>query len=143
MLANELLNSLHKVVLSGTDNCAGGAFPFTLGRIEHGFNVRPDLCAVENDIGPRKYLGKFYTDTLVHDPRALRLLVDVIGKVFLLLPSYLLFFVTVVVREAFSFCAFFFLFVFCSFCICAITVFFCTEWNQAFKQCFMLFVFCF
>ena len=60
---------------------SGGAFPFTIGRIEHGFNVRPDLCAVENDVGPRKYLGKFYTDTLVHDQRALSLLVDVIGKV--------------------------------------------------------------
>lgn len=57
----------------------GGAFPFTLGRIEHGFNVRPDLCAVDNSIGPRKYLGQFYTDSLVHDPRALQLLVDVIG----------------------------------------------------------------
>lgn len=31
----------------------GGAFPFTIGRIEHGFNVRPDLCAVENPINPR------------------------------------------------------------------------------------------
>lgn len=58
----------------------GGAFPFTLGRIEHGFNVRPDLCAVHNMVGPRAYLGKFYTDSLVHDQRALRLLVDVIGK---------------------------------------------------------------
>ncbi|XP_076465480.1 2-amino-3-carboxymuconate-6-semialdehyde decarboxylase-like [Babylonia areolata] len=58
----------------------GGAFPFTLGRIEHGFNVRPDLCAVDNDTGPRKYLGRFYTDSLIHDERALRLLVDVIGK---------------------------------------------------------------
>lgn len=31
----------------------GGAFPFTIGRIEHGFNVRPDLCAVENNVNPR------------------------------------------------------------------------------------------
>ena len=31
----------------------GGAFPFTIGRIEHGFNVRPDLCAVENPFSPR------------------------------------------------------------------------------------------
>ena len=31
----------------------GGAFPFTIGRIEHGFNVRPDLCAVENPFNPR------------------------------------------------------------------------------------------
>ena len=60
---------------------AGGAFPFTVGRIEHGYNVRPDLCATECKISPRKFLGKFYTDALVHDARALDLLVDVIGEV--------------------------------------------------------------
>lgn len=59
----------------------GGAFPYTIGRIEHGFNVRPDLCANDNKINPRKYLGSFYTDSLVHDPLALQLLTDVIGKV--------------------------------------------------------------
>ncbi|XP_059822254.1 2-amino-3-carboxymuconate-6-semialdehyde decarboxylase isoform X1 [Hypanus sabinus] len=58
----------------------GGTFPYTIGRIEHGYNVRPDLCARENKINPRKYLGRFYTDALVHDPLALKLLVDVIGK---------------------------------------------------------------
>ncbi|KAI5107521.1 2-amino-3-carboxymuconate-6-semialdehyde decarboxylase [Silurus meridionalis] len=58
----------------------GGAFPYTIGRIEHGFNVRPDLCATDNKINPRKYLGSFYTDSLVHDPLALQLLIDVIGK---------------------------------------------------------------
>jgi len=58
----------------------GGSFAFGLGRIEHGFNVRPDLCAEENDVPPRSYLGKFYTDSLVHDPRALEYLVDFIGK---------------------------------------------------------------
>ncbi len=35
----------------------GGAFPFTIGRIEHAFHVRPDLCAVENKVSPRTYLG--------------------------------------------------------------------------------------
>lgn len=59
----------------------GGSFPFTVGRIEHGHRVRPDLCAVDNQISPRKYLGSFYTDSLVHDPVALKLLIDVIGKV--------------------------------------------------------------
>lgn len=59
----------------------GGSFPFTIGRIEHGHTVRPDLCAVDNKISPRKYLGSFYTDSLVHDPVALKLLIDIIGKV--------------------------------------------------------------
>ncbi|XP_077176348.1 2-amino-3-carboxymuconate-6-semialdehyde decarboxylase isoform X2 [Paroedura picta] len=58
----------------------GGSFPFTLGRISHGFKVRPDLCALDNKIDPKKYLGSFYTDSLVHDPHALKLLIDVIGK---------------------------------------------------------------
>ncbi|XP_072469359.1 2-amino-3-carboxymuconate-6-semialdehyde decarboxylase isoform X3 [Notamacropus eugenii] len=58
----------------------GGAFPFTVGRISHGFNVRPDLCAQDNPTDPRKYLGSFYTDSLVHDPLALKLLTDVVGK---------------------------------------------------------------
>ncbi|XP_069472668.1 2-amino-3-carboxymuconate-6-semialdehyde decarboxylase isoform X1 [Ambystoma mexicanum] len=58
----------------------GGAFPFTIGRISHGFNVRPDLCAVDNKVDPKNYLGLFYTDSLVHDPGALKLLVDIIGK---------------------------------------------------------------
>lgn len=58
----------------------GGAFPFTVGRIEHGYNVRPDLCATDCKTNPRKFLGQFYTDALVHDAKALKLLIDVIGK---------------------------------------------------------------
>ncbi|KAL9966545.1 hypothetical protein ACROYT_G024633 [Oculina patagonica] len=59
----------------------GGAFPFTIGRIEHGFNVRPDLCAVENPVNPRKYIGQIFTDCLVHDEKALKYLVDTISEV--------------------------------------------------------------
>ncbi|XP_059896073.1 2-amino-3-carboxymuconate-6-semialdehyde decarboxylase [Gadus macrocephalus] len=58
----------------------GGSFPFTVGRIQHGHTVRPDLCAIDNNCSPRKYLGSFYTDSLVHDPLALKLLLEVIGK---------------------------------------------------------------
>ncbi len=57
----------------------GGAFPGTVGRIEHGFNVRPDLCAADNDHNPRSYLGRFYVDSLVHDADALRNLLSLIG----------------------------------------------------------------
>jgi aminocarboxymuconate-semialdehyde decarboxylase len=57
----------------------GGAFPYTLGRIEHGFNVRPDLCAVDNDVPPSRYLGRFYVDSIVHDAAALRFLIDRVG----------------------------------------------------------------
>lgn len=57
----------------------GGSFPATIGRIEHGFNVRPDLVAIDNKINPREYLGKFYLDSLVHDPMMLDFIVKLIG----------------------------------------------------------------
>ncbi len=57
----------------------GGSFPATIGRIEHGFNVRPDLCAIDNQINPRQYLGQFYIDSLVHDPRSLDYIIELIG----------------------------------------------------------------
>ena len=68
----------------------GGAFPFTIGRIEHAFHVRPDLCATDNSANPRSYLARenkkgdvaparFYVDSLVHDPDALKLLLKLFG----------------------------------------------------------------
>jgi aminocarboxymuconate-semialdehyde decarboxylase len=57
----------------------GGAFPGTVGRIAHGFTVRPDLCAVDNARHPRDYLGRFYLDSLVHDADALRHLIKLVG----------------------------------------------------------------
>jgi aminocarboxymuconate-semialdehyde decarboxylase len=65
----------------------GGSFPFTIGRIEHGFNVRPDLVAVDNKVNPRDYLGKFYFDSLVHDKTALKYLVDIAGDEKIILGS--------------------------------------------------------
>jgi aminocarboxymuconate-semialdehyde decarboxylase len=58
----------------------GGSFPATIGRIEHGFKVRPDLCAVDNPVNPRQYLGKFYVDSLVHDKRMLMYLIELVGE---------------------------------------------------------------
>lgn len=58
----------------------GGSFPATISRIEHGFNVRPDLCAIDNDKNPRSYLGKFWIDSLVHDERILDYLIDLMGS---------------------------------------------------------------
>ena len=57
----------------------GGSFPATIGRIQHGFDVRPDLCAVDNQVDPRAYLDKIYLDTLVHDPLMLQYLMDLMG----------------------------------------------------------------
>lgn len=58
----------------------GGAFPSTLGRIEHGFDVRPDLCAVDNPNSPRKYLKQMYFDSLVHDAAVLDHLIKLVGE---------------------------------------------------------------
>ena len=68
----------------------GGAFPFTVGRIEHAFHMRPDLVATDNNTNPRKYLAhetkkgagvpaRFYVDSLVHDADALRMLLKLFG----------------------------------------------------------------
>ena len=48
----------------------GGSFPYTIGRIEHGFNMRPDLVATDNPRNPRDYFGSLYFDSCVHDRRA-------------------------------------------------------------------------
>jgi aminocarboxymuconate-semialdehyde decarboxylase len=57
----------------------GGSFPFTIGRIKHGFDVRPDLVAVDNNADPKKYLGRFWFDSLVHDEDALHYLLKLAG----------------------------------------------------------------
>lgn len=56
----------------------GGSFPATLGRIDHGFNVRPDLFT-DNHHSPRKYLNKMYFDSLVHEPAKLDYLITLVG----------------------------------------------------------------
>ncbi len=45
----------------------GGAFPYTIGRIEHGFRMRPDLVATDNARNPREYFDRIYFDSCVHD----------------------------------------------------------------------------
>lgn len=57
----------------------GGSFPYTIGRIEHGFNMRPDLVATDNPRNPREYFSRLYFDSCVHDDRALRYLIDTVG----------------------------------------------------------------
>ncbi len=57
----------------------GGSFFGTLGRIQHGFEVRPDLCAVANPVPPNAYLGRFWVDALVHDAVQLRHVVELMG----------------------------------------------------------------
>lgn len=58
----------------------GGSFPATVGRIEHGYNCRPDLCAIDAAVPPRQHLGSFYIDSLVHDPATLAFVLSVVGE---------------------------------------------------------------
>lgn len=58
---------------------AGGSFIPTIGRIEHGFNCRPDLVAIDNPINPRDYLGKFWTDCITHDIDLLKYILKIQG----------------------------------------------------------------
>jgi aminocarboxymuconate-semialdehyde decarboxylase len=57
----------------------GGSFPYTIGRIEHGFKMRPDLVATDNFRNPREYLKRLYFDSWVADELALKYLLDVCG----------------------------------------------------------------
>lgn len=58
---------------------AGGSFMSTIGRIEHGFKCRPDLVAIDNPVNPRNYLGKFWVDSITHDPMMLEYVIKLQG----------------------------------------------------------------
>lgn len=57
----------------------GGSFPYTIGRIEHGFRMRPDLVATDSQTSPRESMRKMYYDSCVHDAAGLRYLLEVLG----------------------------------------------------------------
>lgn len=59
---------------------AGGSFLPTLGRFEHGFNCRPDLVAVDNNVNPRDYVGKFWIDSITHDSDLLEYVLKMQGS---------------------------------------------------------------
>jgi aminocarboxymuconate-semialdehyde decarboxylase len=59
---------------------AGGSFLPTIGRIQHGFDCRPDLVAIDNPTPPREYLGKFWVDSVTHDPVMLDYVIKMIGS---------------------------------------------------------------
>lgn len=59
---------------------AGGSFLPTIGRIEHGFNCRPDLVAIDNPVNPREYIGKFWVDSATHDEALFRYVLEMQGS---------------------------------------------------------------
>ena len=56
---------------------AGGAFPYLIGRLNHGWKVREECRALKKP--PSSYLRRFTYDTISHAPEALRYLIDLVG----------------------------------------------------------------
>ena len=42
--------------------------------------MRPDLTAIDNQVKPSDYIGHFYVDSLIHDERFLKYVIDLIGE---------------------------------------------------------------
>jgi aminocarboxymuconate-semialdehyde decarboxylase len=58
---------------------AGGFLPFQLGRLDHGWSVRPEP-KVSLDRPPSEYLDRFHFDTITHHDGALRWLLELAGS---------------------------------------------------------------
>lgn len=58
---------------------AGGFLPYQIGRLDHGYDVRPETHAVIKQ-PPSSYLSRFYFDTITHANQPLKFLIDQVGK---------------------------------------------------------------
>ena len=56
---------------------AGGTFPWLVGRMDHGWEVRKECQQIK--ARPSEYLQRFYYDTITHEPRIMRSLLDLVG----------------------------------------------------------------
>ncbi|MEH1128160.1 amidohydrolase family protein [Micromonospora sp. CPCC 206061] len=65
----------------------GGSFPYWLGRADNAWHRRGDVVRGRSAHPPSHYVDRFYVDTVVFDPAALRLLVTVLGEDRVLLGS--------------------------------------------------------
>lgn len=57
---------------------AGGFLPYQIGRLDHGWNVRPEP-KVRLDRTPSDYIARFFYDTITHHDSALAWLVQLVG----------------------------------------------------------------
>lgn len=55
----------------------GGQLPYLIGRLDHGWKVRPECRTVSRP--PQEYLRHFYYDTITHSPEALAYLLARVG----------------------------------------------------------------
>jgi aminocarboxymuconate-semialdehyde decarboxylase len=58
---------------------AGGFLPYQIGRLDHGWTVRPEP-RVALDRRPSEYLERFHFDTITHGDEALRWLIELVGS---------------------------------------------------------------
>lgn len=66
----------------------GGSIAQIIGRIEHGFNARPDLCQTGSKLSPQAMLReKVWVDSLVHDEEVLKLVINKVGAEHIILGS--------------------------------------------------------
>lgn len=66
------LPSLDLVLVHG-----GGHLPYQIGRLDHGYRVRPEAATPQRL--PSEYLRRFHYDTLTHRPESTQWLVDQVG----------------------------------------------------------------
>jgi aminocarboxymuconate-semialdehyde decarboxylase len=57
---------------------AGGYLPYIMGRLDHGYDVRPECKRLAKG-KPSDYLRRFYYDTIIFSPRALAFMIDTVG----------------------------------------------------------------
>ena len=62
-----------KIILSH----GGGSLPHLIGRLQHGFEVRPECRQFSDD--PISKMNRFYYDTVVFNPLILRHIIDIAG----------------------------------------------------------------
>jgi len=65
---------------------AGGQLPYIIGRMEHGYQVRPE-CKDKVHKSPMAFFKNFYFDIITHNPDALRYLISFAGSDHVLLGS--------------------------------------------------------
>lgn len=58
----------------------GGFAPFQIGRLDRGAREKPEVVAGAISRLPSEYLSSLYFDTVLHDPRAVRYLMDIVGS---------------------------------------------------------------